>query len=75
MRGARKRIEREIESGIAMAYNMATFNRAAKTKRGLKPLREYLRPHAAATPRAMLEMIRSMGAKSNMTIKRVKRGG
>lgn len=74
MRGAQQKAEREIEAALSQAWHMAAFNAATKSKRGLKPLRDYLRPQAAANPRAMLEMIRSMGAKSNMTIKRVKRG-
>lgn len=74
MRGAYKRAERESESALSLAWHTAAFNAASKSKRGLKPLRDYQR-HSAETknPRVVVEMLRSMGARSNMVVKRVKR--
>lgn len=72
MRGVVKRMERESDLAISQAYHMAAFNAGTKSKGGLKPLAHYLRRNKPQTPTAMVEMLRTMGAKSNMKISRVK---
>lgn len=71
MTGASNRIEREIEIGLAQAHAMANFNAATKTKAGLKPLKHYLSKSKAQTPDDMVNMLKALGAGSDMKIRRI----
>lgn len=71
MGGAIKRIEREIELSLQTAHAMASFNAATKSKGGLKPLAHYTRKMRGDTPEDMLALLKSMGAKSDMKIRRI----
>lgn len=74
MEGVRKRMKREADAQVALAYHTARFSVAAQTKPGLKPLAHYLRDASkpAQMPREMLAVIQSLGAKSNMQIRQIK---
>jgi hypothetical protein len=69
MTGAIEKAEAEIERDLFLAWHTAAFNAATKTKAGLKPLRQMLRK--AQTPSQMAAVIQSLGAKSNMKIRRI----
>jgi hypothetical protein len=72
MRGTRKRLESEAEARTAMAYEAGAFAGLAQHGK-LKALKHYTRKKAEQSPREMLAAIRSMGAKSNMQVRRVER--
>lgn len=74
MTGTRKRLEREAEAALRASWHTGAFAAAAQAGK-LKPLKHYqAQRDAAQEPHEMLAMLKSMGARSNMTIKRVKRG-
>ncbi len=71
MKGVRKRLERENDDRLALAWQTAAFGGAAQAGK-LKPLKHYMRKSGPQSPKEMVEMLKTMGARSNMTVRRVK---
>lgn len=71
MQGVRKRMERDFETSLSLAWHNAAFTGATQSKGGLKPLRHYLRK--PQSPGEMVAMLKTMGAKSDMKVRRVPR--
>lgn len=71
MRGVRKRMKREAEDRIALAWQTGAFTGASQSKAGLKPLNHYLK--RPAPKMAAAEMIATM--KSLASIQAGKFGG
>ena len=72
MRGVRKRLEIEANGRTALAYETGAFSGLASNGK-LKAFKHYQRDAGPQTPEQMLEMLKAMGGKSNMTVKRVQR--
>lgn len=73
MEGVRKRLKQESELGFWLAHQTGLFS-GLGVQGTLKQFSHYAREdNSAQSPRDMLSMLKSMGANSNMTIKRVKR--
>jgi hypothetical protein len=72
MKGVRKRMEGEAQARTALAYESGAFAGLAHHGK-LKALKHYTRK-AAQTPREMASLIQSLGARSNMKIRRIERG-
>lgn len=70
MRGDRKRLEQEAQARTAQAYEAGAFAGLAHHGK-LKALKHYTGKPRAQTPREMAAMIQSLGAKSNMKIRRI----
>ena len=72
MEGVRKRAEREANERVQQAWQIAALSATAMDGK-LKPMKHYLARQSANTqsPAEMLALIRSLGARSNMTIKRL----
>lgn len=70
MRGIRKRLETDAQARTLLAYESGAFAGLAHHGK-LKALKHYTRKSAAQTPREMAAMIKSMGARSNMKIRRI----
>jgi hypothetical protein len=69
MRGVRKRMEAEAQARTALAYEAGAFAGLAHHGK-LKSLKHYTRK-AAQTPREMAALIQSLGANSNMKVRRL----
>ena len=69
LKGVRKRQESEFEAQMRLAWHTAAFTGATESKGGLKPLQHYLRK--PQTPGQMVAALKTMGAKSDMKIRRV----
>ncbi|MGJ0236986.1 hypothetical protein ACQEPB_00495 [Novosphingobium fluoreni] len=66
MRGVRKRMKREAEDRITLAWQTGAFTGATQSKSGLKPLNHYLRrPPAMMTAAEMLANMRALAGSVN----------
>jgi hypothetical protein len=70
MRGVRKRMEFDAQARTSLAYESGAFAGLAHHGK-LKALKHYTRKTEAQQPREMLALIQSMGARSNMKIRRL----
>lgn len=70
MRGVRKRMETEAQARTALAYESGAFAGLAHHGK-LKALKHYTRQNRAQSPREMATLIQSLGARSNMKIRRI----
>lgn len=72
MRGVRKRMEREADAQVALAWSMAAMSAAAQNNK-LKPLKHYLQKRSKPqTAKEMLAVFRAFQANgANMTIRKV----
>lgn len=71
--GAIKQAEHQIEAQIVQAHWVERLAREHK----LRPVSHYLRkrPQRAQTPKEMLEMLKAMGAGSDMKIRKIELKG
>lgn len=72
MEGVRKRLEAEADARTALAYETGAFGGLAYHGK-LKPFTHYKRGRRAQTPKEMLDVIKTLGSKSNMKVRRIKR--
>ena len=70
MRGRRKQLENEAQARTAQAYESGAFAGLAYHGK-LKALKHYMRKQSAQTPREMAALIQSLGARSNMKVRRI----
>lgn len=71
MRGVRKRLEAESEAQMAQAYQGGAFAGLAHHGK-LKSLDHYRNRGKRQTAEGMVNVLRSLGAKSNMKIRRIR---
>jgi hypothetical protein len=71
MKGVRRKLEGEAQARTALAYESGAFAGLAQAGK-LKRLEHYTRKSKAQTPREMAAIIQSLGARSNMKIRRIK---
>lgn len=72
MRGVRKRMEYDAQARTSLAYESGAFAGLAHHGK-LKALKHYTRKAAVQSPREMAALIQSIGARSNMKIRRIER--
>lgn len=72
MQGVRKRLENEQLARSLQSYETGAFSGLAHHGK-LKAFKHYDRRPKAQTPREMVTAIQSLGAKSNMKIRRITR--
>ncbi len=72
MEAVGKRLRHEADFRTEQAYETGAFAGLAHHGK-LKALKHYQRKQSPQTPSEMVAMIKTMGARSNMTIRRVKR--
>lgn len=70
MEGVRKRLQSEQNAQTALAYQAGMFGALAQAGK-LKPLKHYLTDHKQPSAKDMVAMLKSMGAKSDMKVRRI----
>ena len=71
MKGVRQRIKSDAEGQLATLHAAATFNALAAHGK-LEPFRTYIEP--VQSPAAMIAMLQTLGANSDMKIRKVEHG-
>lgn len=72
MEAVGKRLRSEADARTGLAYETGAFAGLAHHGK-LKPIKHYMRKGVPETPAELVAMLKTMGAKSNMKIRRVKR--